>query len=111
MVFHSANRREATVLFLIVIFVGLTSLPAVLYAIPVETFMSSEGAGYANFIFLAVVAVWRVCLLCVFCSKVVGLSRWGVTLLPLTGIMILLATLYGPLLSQCLQPCTLDQGA
>ena len=37
----------------VLIFVTLTSLPALLYAIPVEKFMSLENAQTANVIFLA----------------------------------------------------------
>ena len=80
---------------LIVIFVGMTALPAVLYAIPVEMFMASGSAAAANYLFLAVVAIWRVALLFVFCRRAAGLYVWGTmtaAFLPLTGIMILLAT-------------------
>lgn len=77
-------------------FVALTSFPAWLYAIPVERFMSMEGAVRANVWFLAVVALWRVALLFRHARGVLGLSGWSVTvccLLPLTGIIVLLAWL------------------
>ena len=44
-------------------FVSLTALPAILYAVPVERFMSLEAARAANLWFLATVAVWRVAML------------------------------------------------
>ncbi|MAG29765.1 MAG: hypothetical protein CL908_02590 [Deltaproteobacteria bacterium] len=44
-------------------FISLTALPALLYAIPVERFLSLESARAVNFWFLAVVALWRVLLL------------------------------------------------
>lgn len=77
-------------------FVALTSFPAWLYAIPVERFMSMEGAISANVWFLAVVALWRVILLFRHARGVLGLSGLSVAiccLLPLTGIIVLLAWL------------------
>ena len=56
----------------VLIFVTLTSLPALLYAIPVEKFMSLETAQTANVIFLAIVASWRVALLIVFLKRAAG---------------------------------------
>jgi hypothetical protein len=43
--------------------ISLCSLPAALYAIPVEQFMAMEQARAANFWFLAIVAAWRVALI------------------------------------------------
>ena len=80
----------------VLIFVTLTSLPAVLYAIPVEKFMSLAAAQTANVIFLAIVASWRVALLIVFLKRAAGLSNTGVvvaSLLPLTIIVTALAAL------------------
>ena len=80
----------------VLIFVTLTSLPALLYAIPVEKFMSLEKAQAANVIFLAIVASWRVALLIVFLKRGAGLTATGVivaSLLPLTIIVTALATL------------------
>jgi hypothetical protein len=80
----------------VLIFVTLTSLPAVLYAIPVEKFMSLESAQAANVIFLAIVASWRVALLIVFLKRAAGLTATGVwvaSLLPLTVIVTALAAL------------------
>ena len=74
----------------VLIFVTLTSLPALLYAIPVEKFMSLDNAQSANAWFLAIVASWRVALLGVFLRRSAGLTfpRLIVaTLLPLTIIV------------------------
>ena len=80
----------------VLLFVTLTSPPAVLYAIPVERFMSFEAAQQVNVWFLAVVAIWRVALLAVFLMRVAGLSRFTVlvaTLLPFTLIVATLTAL------------------
>jgi hypothetical protein len=80
----------------VLIFVTLTSLPALLYAMPVEMFMTMEGAQATNVIFLAIVATWRVALLAVFLRRAAGLTRSGVTvatLLPLTIIVTVLVAL------------------
>lgn len=47
----------------VLIFVGLTSLPALLYAIPVERVVELKTAQSINAWFLGIVAVWRVALL------------------------------------------------
>ena len=78
------------------IFVTLTSLPALLYAIPVEKFMSLAAAQAVNVVFLAVVATWRVALLMVFLKRAAGLSALGVTVasfLPITLIVTALVML------------------
>jgi len=80
----------------VLIFITLTSLPALLYAIPVEMFMSLPNAQTANVIFLAVVASWRVALLVVFLKRAAGLSNTAVVvaaLLPLTVIVTALVAL------------------
>jgi len=80
----------------ILLFVSLTSLPAILYAIPVERFMSLESAQLANVWFLAVVAIWRVALLFKYLKSVANLSGLCVlvaTLLPLTLIVVILTSL------------------
>lgn len=58
----------------VLLFVTLTSLPALLYAIPVEKFMSIGNAQLANVIFLAVVATWRIALLVIFLRRAGGLG-------------------------------------
>ncbi len=80
----------------VILFVSLTSPPALLYAIPVERFMSLESAQLANVWFLAVVAIWRVALLLKYLKSVAGLSGLCVlvaTLLPLTLIVAALTAL------------------
>lgn len=80
----------------ILLFVSLTSPPALLYAIPVERFMSLDSAQTANVWFLAIVAVWRVALLYRFLTAAAGLSGMTVfiaTLLPLTLIVSALTAL------------------
>ena len=47
-------------------FVAAVSPPALLYAVPVERFMSLEAARITNFWFLALIALWRVVLYAVF---------------------------------------------
>lgn len=80
----------------ILIFLSLTSLPAVLYAIPVERFMPLAQAQAANAWFLGIVATWRVLLLWFFIRRVARLS-WLDTLvaclLPLTLIVVALTAL------------------
>ncbi len=80
----------------VLIFVSLCSLPALLYAIPVERFMSLSMAQSVNAWFLAVVATWRVALLFVFLRRVAELSKFTVfvaTLLPITLIVVTLSFL------------------
>lgn len=77
-------------------FVTLTAPPAVLYAIPVERFMSSAHAAQTNAWFLAIVATWRVGLLGVFLRRVARLPWLQLivaTLLPLAIIVVSLAIL------------------
>lgn len=80
----------------ILLFVSLTSPPAILYAIPVERFMSLESAQLANVWFLAIVAAWRVALLFKYLMSVAKLSGLRVlvaTVLPLTLIVSVLTAL------------------
>ena len=80
----------------VLVFVTLTSPPAVLYAIPVEKFMSLQAAQSANAWFLAVVATWRVALLVWFLHQLAGLKGLTIvvaTLLPLALIVVALAAL------------------
>jgi hypothetical protein len=78
----------------VLIFVTLTSPPALLYAIPVEQFMSLAGAQRANAWFLLIVAAWRVALLFWFLSTFAKLSMGRIVvaaLLPLVLIVNVLA--------------------
>ncbi len=80
----------------VLLFVTLTSPPAVLYAIPVERFMEPEVARATNAWFLGVVASWRVGLLLVFLRRMAGLSlvmAFVAALLPLALIIVALAML------------------
>ena len=80
----------------VLLFISLTSPPAVLYAIPVERFLSFEAAQAANVWFLGIVALWRVALLYHFLVRVASLA-WmhavTATLLPLTLIVTALTFL------------------
>ena len=80
----------------VLLFVSLCSLPALLYAIPVERFLSLEAAQVANASFLAVVASWRVALLVHFLWRVAGLPPFTVAvaaLLPVALIVVGLTVL------------------
>lgn len=82
--------------FSILIFVMMTSFPALLYAIPVEKFMSMSSAARVNALFLLVVAMWRVALLFKFMRGAAGLHPFVVlvtALLPLTLIVTVLTVL------------------
>jgi len=80
----------------VLLFISLTSPPAILYAIPVEKFLTLEVAQSANVWFLAIVAIWRVLLLLRYLTNSAKLSGFCVlvaTLLPLTLIVTLLTIL------------------
>jgi hypothetical protein len=80
----------------VLVFVTLTSPPAILYAIPVELFMSLHAAQATNAWFLAIVATWRVALLVWFLRSLAGLKGFTIviaTLLPLSLIVVALALL------------------
>ncbi|MFW6012457.1 MAG: hypothetical protein ACOC92_01970 [bacterium] len=77
-------------------FITLTAPPGLLYAIPVERFLSSDGARTANLAFLAVVAAWRVALYGLYLRRYAALSAAPLVvqlLLPLTLIVSGLAVL------------------
>jgi len=77
-------------------FVGLTAPPALLYAIPVERFLSTPTAAQVNLWFLLVVAAWRVALLVFYMVRHAALSWWKVlaaTLLPLASVVMALSFL------------------
>ena len=78
------------------VFVGLTSLPALLYAVPVERFLDLGVAKTVNAWFLAVVAAWRVALLLryLYLSARLGWIPVAiVTVLLLSGIVVTLSLL------------------
>lgn len=80
----------------VLLFLTFTSLPAWLYAIPVEQMMPMPQAQAANGWFLAIVASWRVVLLVLFLRRAAGLSGWNIvvaTMLPLVMIVTALSML------------------
>jgi hypothetical protein len=80
----------------VLLFLALTAPPAVLYAIPVERFMTLNNARAANAWFLALVAAWRVALLVVFLRRTAKLSGGATavaTLLPISAIVLALSLL------------------
>lgn len=80
----------------VLVFITLTSPPALLYAIPVERFMPLPAAQSVNAWFLAAVAAWRVALLVVFLRQVARLTGTAIVvaaLLPLVVIVVALTAL------------------
>ena len=80
----------------VLIFVGLTSLPALLYAIPVERVVELKIAQSTNAWFLGVVAVWRVALLIRYLISSAKLHWFivvTVSVLLLSGIVVTLTLL------------------
>jgi|SRR5688572_12490759 len=80
----------------VLIFVALTAPPAVLYAMPVERFLSLEAAQSTNAWFLGIIAVWRVALLVWFLrvfAQLSGLTVAVATLLPICLIIVALSVL------------------
>lgn len=75
---------------MVLIFLTLTALPALLYAIPVERFLTLEESARANALFLLFVACYRVALLVWFLRRIAGLSGDALitaVFLPLTMIL------------------------
>lgn len=80
----------------LLIFISLTSLPALLYAIPVERFVDLKTSAAINAYFLLIVAVWRVSLIVFYFKKYANLSFFQTivaTLLPLSVIVTSLTIL------------------
>lgn len=80
----------------VLLFVTLTSPPALLYAIPVERFLDMNSAARVNAWFLAIVAMWRVALYANFLRRVARLALFPAvvaTVLPLALIIVVLAML------------------
>lgn len=80
----------------VLIFVTLTALPALLYAIPVEKFTARDTAASLNALFLAIVAAWRVGLLYRYLTTSAALDRITAViacLLPLALIVTVLSIL------------------
>lgn len=77
-------------------FLSLTALPALLYAIPVERFMSLDTARTVNVWFLAIVASWRVAMLARYLrtwTDLSGLVLAAALLLPLALVVVTLTLL------------------
>ncbi len=82
--------------FTVVTFIGLTSFPAIFYAIPVERFLPMSTANTINVWFLAIVAAWRLGLLFFFLKRFTRLSSGNiltVTLMPICLIISVLTVL------------------
>ncbi len=80
----------------VLVFVGLTSLPALLYAIPVERMVDLKTAQTINAWFLGVVAIWRVALLVQYLitsAKLHWFYVGTVSVLLLSGIVVALTLL------------------
>ncbi len=80
----------------VLVFVGLTSLPAVLYAVPVERFLDLNTAKTVNAWFLGIVAAWRVALLLRYLlvsAKLGWIPVVIVSVLLLSGIVVTLSLL------------------
>ena len=80
----------------VLIFVGLTSLPAILYAIPIERAVELQTAQAVNAWFLGIVALWRVALLfryLVTSAKLHWFIVTTVAVLLLSGIVVALTLL------------------
>lgn len=80
----------------VLIFVGMTAPPAILYATPIQWFLPFEAARLVNIWFLVIVAVWRVALLLQYLIRSAQLGIMGSLiggLLPLSLIVVILASL------------------
>ena len=80
----------------VLIFVSMTSPPALLYAIPVERFMSLDQAIDVNACLLAIVAIWRMALLFVYLrrsGRLGGLETAVATLVPVCLVVVALTIL------------------
>lgn len=88
-------RVEKWTYFTVVTFIGLTSFPAIFYAIPVERFFSLETANTLNVWFLAIVATWRLLLLFYFLKQFtrLGSNVLTITLMPICVIITTLTAL------------------
>jgi hypothetical protein len=78
----------------VLLFMTLTSAPMILYAIPVERFMTPDNARIANMWILAIVAIWRVALYWRFlngAAKLPPTAATVATLLPLALIVVTLS--------------------
>ena len=79
--------------FTVVTFIGLTSFPAIFYAIPVERFTEIEMANLMNVWFLAIVAAWRLALLYFFLKRFCRLEIWKIITVTLMPICLIISVL------------------
>lgn len=89
-------RPQSWTYFQVLTFISMVSPPAVLYAIPVEKFVTLEAANAINAWFLAIVASWRVALLIFYLRRAGDLERFPTfvgAFFPLTIIVVTLTTL------------------
>jgi hypothetical protein len=80
----------------VLIFVGMTAPPAILYATPIQWFLSFDVARTINIWFLVIVAIWRVALLFQYLMRSAQLGIAGsivAGLLPLSLVVVILAML------------------
>ena len=80
----------------VLVFVGMTAPPGILYAIPVERYFTLSTAQSINVWFLAIVATWRVILLFQYLIRSAKLSGFTVfvsAMMPLVIIISVLAIL------------------
>jgi hypothetical protein len=74
-------------------FIALTSFPAIFYAIPVERFYSISTANTMNVWFLAIVALWRLCLLYYFLKHFTKLSAGNIMTVTFMPICLIISVL------------------
>lgn len=79
--------------FTVVTFIGLTSFPAIFYAIPVEKFLSIETSNTINVWFLAIVAAWRLALLYYFLKHFTKLGKGNIITVTLMPICVIISVL------------------
>ncbi len=79
--------------FTVVTFIGLTSFPAIFYAIPVERFFDLDTATSMNAWFLAIVAAWRLALLFFFLKRFTQLAIWKIVTVTLMPICLIISSL------------------
>jgi len=77
----------------VLIFVGMTSPPAILYAIPVERYFALDTASTINVWFLAIVATWRVVLYFRFLKYSAKLSGFTIAIALLLPLVVIVAGL------------------
>jgi hypothetical protein len=80
--------------FTVLTFIGLTSFPALFYAIPVEKFYSIQVANEINVWFLAIVALWRLALLFYFLKVFTQLHIGYIITITLLPIALIISSLF-----------------